>query len=183
MADRPDQLALHRVKQVVHHVVPLDDPFGLDPVPLGEGLQALDEHHARLRRHLPNHLAVERRQLFQHQLDFGDIRRVVADALHVRRHLQRRGDHAQVARHRLLRQEQAVALLLDLPVLLVDFLVVGDDRTRPVVVVLQQRRHRPADGHADHLAHFKQRPVQLLQLHIVIFSARHAFFLLSQTGR
>ena len=64
LANRPDQLALHRVKQVVHHVVPPDDPFGLNPVPLGEGLQALNEHHTRLRRHLPNHLAVERRQLF-----------------------------------------------------------------------------------------------------------------------
>ena len=46
-----------------------------------------DEHDARLRRHLAQMVAsAERRQIFQHQLDFGDIRRVVADALHVRRH-------------------------------------------------------------------------------------------------
>ena len=64
-------------------------------------------------------------------------------------------------------------MLLDFTVLPVNLLVVGDDLPRLVMVKLQQRRHRPANGHADHFAHFQQRRIQLLQLHLIIFAACH----------
>ena len=45
----------------------------------------------------------------------GDIRRLVADTLQIIDHLERGGYFPKIARHRLLAQQQAKALGLDIP--------------------------------------------------------------------
>ena len=107
-----------------------------------------------------------RRHVLQIQHDLGNIVGLIADALHIRDHLQRRGDTPQVTGHRLLVQQQPQAQVLNVPLLPVDI---------PI-----QRRHllcqrlvpggQGAGGQRDHplaqRAHLDQLPVQLCQLFI-----------------
>ena len=55
--------------------------------------------------------------------DLGDVLGLIADALHVRDHLERRGDLAQVARDRLLPKQQLEAEVFDVALLPVDLAV------------------------------------------------------------
>ena len=105
-----------------------------------------------------------RRYVRQIQYDLGDVVGLIADAFHVRNHLQGRGDAAQVAGHRLLMQQQPQTQVLDVSLLPVDL---------PI-----QRRHllgqrlipcgQGLGGQRDHAlaqrAHLDQLPMQLGQL-------------------
>ena len=50
----------------------------------------------------------------------GDISRLIPDALHIGDHLERGGNHTQIARDRLLLEQQAHALVFNLVLHLVD---------------------------------------------------------------
>ena len=114
--------------------------------------------------HILQHIAVFHAAALQKFHDFGDILRLVADALHVGDHLQRRGNLPEIPGHGLLLQKQLQAQRFDVALLLVDFRIQGRHLFGHRHVPFQ---HRPA-GHGDDLfaqgAHLDEFPIQLGQL-------------------
>ena len=86
-----------------------------------EGLERIGEHLAGEPCHLDDlGLGGDRPAGDQPLGRLGDVDGVIADALEVVGDLERRREHAQVARHRLLQREQVDDLLLDLDFEVVD---------------------------------------------------------------
>ena len=113
LRDGADQIALDAVEQTVHHVVIGNDlPREAQVVPDERGDAAADHmdracgHAFKIRRHaaaLPGGEAGKLR----------NVRRLISDALKVGDDLQRGGYLPQLARHRLLAQQQPHAERLD----------------------------------------------------------------------
>ena len=75
----------------------------------------------------------------------GDVDGMIADALDVVGDLQRGGEHAEVARHRLLQGEEVDDLLLDLHLERVDLAVSRDHGARLLGGAFEQRFHREVE--------------------------------------
>jgi hypothetical protein len=73
---------------------------------------------------------------------FGDIDRIVADALDVGNHLHNRANHAQVAAHRLLQGNQPQAARFNLHINLVYLIVALEDLLGAFHIVTPKRLHR-----------------------------------------
>ena len=97
--------------------------------------------------------------------DARDVRGLVADALQVGDHFQGGGDRAQVARDRLLLQQELHTQALDLALLMVD-LALQRGRLFGALLVrfIFQRVHGGGDRVLAQRAHFNQFPVEQLQL-------------------
>ena len=93
-----------------------------------------------------------RRSAAQIDNNLRNILRLVAYALHVRDHLQRGGDLAQVARHGLLLQQQLQAERLDGALLLVDLRVERRDLRRQLARRPRSARARPCAMTSSHSA-------------------------------
>ena len=98
--------------------------------------------------------------------DLGDVGGLVADALHVGDHLQGGGHRPQIPGHRLLPQQQAHALALDLPLLLVDLLLQDVGPGPQLHVPVQQGLGGGRDGLLAQGPHPDQLHIQLIQLFV-----------------
>ena len=96
--------------------------------------------------------------------DLGDVARLVADALDIRDHLEHGRDQAQVARDRLLLEQQLEAHGLDLALLAVDLLIDADGGCGELEVLGEQRLDRACDRVLAQRAHCDQFVVQLQKL-------------------
>ena len=103
--------------------------------------------------------------------DLGDVARLVADALDVGDHLEYRGDQTQVARDRLLLEQQLEAHGFDLALLAVDLVVDADRGGRELGVAVDQGFHRARDRVLTQRTHRNQFLVQLREL--VVKSVSH----------
>ena len=106
LRDALDEVLLHAREIVVHGVVLGDDLIGKRRVVLDIGVHALGHHLDGRARHLAQELAILRAAAAEERDDLGNILGLVADALHVRDHLERRRDLAQVLCHGLLLQKK-----------------------------------------------------------------------------
>ena len=96
--------------------------------------------------------------------DFGNILRLIPDALQICDHFQGRRDLPQIPCHRLLLQKQLQAQGLDVPLLAVDLRVQRGHLTGQSAV--SQRFSRQSDALLAQCAHFNELPLQLGQLFI-----------------
>ena len=101
---------------------------------------------------------------FHEQGDFRDIRRLVADALHVGNHLQRGGDLPQIPRHGLLVQQQAHAHVFYHALFLVYLFVQFNRLPGQGGVGFEQAVYRACDRLLAEGAHGRQLIVHLLHL-------------------
>ena len=88
--------------------------------------------------------------------DAGDIRGLVADAFHVRDHLKRRGDEAEVFCHGLLLQQEFEAEGLDIPLLLIHLAVKRNRVVGGLHVLLDECLACGLNRMLDQRAHFEQ---------------------------
>ena len=100
----------------------------------------------------------------QERDDLGDIFGLIADALHIRDHFQGCGDLPQVARDRLLLEQQLEAEGFDIPLLLVDLRVQRRDLLREAHVSVRHRLGGQCDDLFTARAHFDQFSVQQRKL-------------------
>ena len=130
-----------------------------------EGLQRVGEHLPGQPGHVDD-LGLRRDGpgLNQPLGRLGDVDRVVAHPLEVVGDLERRGEHPEVARHRLLQRQQVDALLLDLHFHGVDHPVPGDHPARLLAVALQQRLHRQPQRRLRLAGHGEQPDLDVAQL-------------------
>ena len=130
-----------------------------------ERLQGVRQHVACQPGHLDDlGLGRDRPRLRQPLGALRDVHRVVADPLEVVGDLERRGEHAEVARHRLLEREEVDALLLDLDLHAVDDPVAGDDAPGLLAVALEQRVDREAERRLRLARHREQAHLDVAQL-------------------
>ena len=98
--------------------------------------------------------------------DLGDIRGLVADALHVGDHPQGGRHRSQVPGHRLLAQQKLHALPLDIPLLVVNLLFQAAGLPAQLLIVFQKRLGGHRNGLLTQRAQLNQFHVQLLQLFV-----------------
>ena len=87
------------------HIVVLDDAPCKRQVAAHDGVETVRDHFNSRLRHLVD-VGVVAARAGQAGDDLGDVARLVADALDVGDHLEHRGDQTQVARDRLLLEQQ-----------------------------------------------------------------------------
>ena len=92
---------------------------------------------------------------------------VIAHALQVARHLERRGDGAQIDGDRLAQRQDAHRELVDLRLQRVHPPVVGDDARGRVVVAAGERGDGSGELLLDDAAHLQDRVVHAIQLFVV----------------
>ena len=117
-------------------------------------------------RHFAQQIVVFRRTAGEILDDLRDVLRLIADALHVRDHLQRRRDLAQVARDRLLLEQELETQRLNIALLLVDLRVERPDLLRQLRIRLRERLGRERDDLLAQRAHLDHLPVQERELFI-----------------
>ena len=158
-----DQVLLALCEQVVNHVVVFYHAPRQRQVAAHERIQAVRHHFDGGLRHLLDMLVMAART-GQVGDDFGDIARLVADALDIRDHFQYRGDQAQVACHRLLLQQELEAHGFNLALLAVDLLVNADGGGGELGVARQQRLDRAGNRVLAQCPHGDQLVVQFDEL-------------------
>ena len=175
------QLMLDGVEIVVHRVVCGNDLARRQLIFGHQGGKGIQDHLVSLFAH-GNGLTYRRVALFADGDkvgdDLGDVGGMVADALNVRDHLHGRGDAAQVARHRLLTQQQGHAAVLDVPLHVVDAGVPLHDGRSCIGVSNTERFQSVLHGISRVAAHFGQRIFQRFQIGVVLFTDTHSCFLL-----
>ena len=162
--DAADQCLLHLFKIVVHRVVGGDDLLGQRHILPHIGIHAVTDHADGGLRHLAQQRVALRRYALQIQHDLGDVVGLIADALHIRDHLQRGGNTPQVAGHRLLVQQQPQAQVFNVPLLPVDVPIQRRHLLRQRLVPRGQRPGGQRDYPLTQRAHLDELPVQLGQL-------------------
>ena len=185
LANQLDELLLHLVEELVHHVVVLHHLVGQGQVLADEGVDGVCHHlDGGLGHLLDVHLAEGDVPLLQVGQQLRNVRGLVANALQVGNHLQRRGNLPQIAGHRLLLQQQAHAQVFNLPLFLVNLQLDGFYFFGQLHVVFQQSLGGGGNGVLTQGAGGNQRNVKLFQL-LVKFGSHLVFvpFCISQTGR
>ena len=114
------EILLDPSKEAVHLVVVGHDGLGLLGILAHEGAHRVGDHSACRRGHLGDVALALGLGVGDILQDLGDVGGLVADSLHVGDHLQCRGDDPQVARHRLLLEQELHAKALNVPLLVVD---------------------------------------------------------------
>ena len=159
------QDAEHRPVQPVDLIVPAADIAGGGRVAPHEGLERIGEHLPRQARHLDQfRLRSDGPGLGQAFRRLRDVDGVIAHPLEVVGDLERRGEHPEVARHRLLEAEELDALLLDLDLERVDRTVAGDDPMGLGGVPLEQGLHRQRKGRLRLARHREEPDLDVAQL-------------------
>ena len=92
--------------------------------------------------------------------DLGNIRRLIADALHIRDHLERCRDLPQIARDRLLLQKQLQTQRFNRAFLLVRLFLQLRDRRGGRRILRFKRLRGKADGLRARFAHLRQLFIQ-----------------------
>ena len=100
-----NQILLALGKQVVNHIVVLNDTPRECQVPAHKGVQTVGDHLDGRLRHLLD-MRVMAARAGQIRDDLRDVARLIADALDIRNHLENGRDQTQVACHRLLLQQE-----------------------------------------------------------------------------
>ena len=167
LTDDLNEVRFYLDKVVVHNVVMDNDGVGLVNIFVYITIHSIHQHDHGLRRHL---LDILPRKPAGHvgngNGQLGDIRGVVADALHVRHHFHGGGDGPQVPGHRLLLDQELEAEIFDLLLFLVHQVVFLHDPLGGLHIVIQQSLDRVLDGLLDHAAHVGHFFAQLLQLFV-----------------
>lgn len=112
-----------------------------------------------------------------HRRDFADVARLIADALHVGNHFQRRADGAQVTRDGLLLEQHVDAHRFHLALLFVHNVVTVANCRRFRHVVCLQRANCPLNRVLHQCAHRHHLLAKLRNLVIKMLSHRKTFFL------
>ena len=101
--DMLDQFVLYDIKQIVDGVIQAHHPAGKLQILVDIGVQAALDHCNGVFAHLGQmHKLLDVGFVCNVNHDAGNIRRLIADALHIRNHFKRCGDQAQVLCHGLL---------------------------------------------------------------------------------
>ena len=135
----PIRRSLTCVEVAVHGVVLRDDLLCQHCITFYIRVNAFRHHADGGLRHLAQEVVVLGLMAVEKADDLGDVLGLIADALHVRDHLERRGDLAQVARDRLLLKQQLEAEVFDVALLPVDLAVERRDLRGKTLVVFGQR--------------------------------------------
>ena len=117
--------------------------------------------------------------------DLRDIRGVVAHALDIGDHLHGGRNVAQVARYRLLAQQQGHAAVLNVPLHVVDAVIPLHDLLGGCGVGGAQRFQRVLHGLGGVLPHLHQSDPEGFQIAVVLFANAHCFVppCINRTGR
>ena len=178
---------LDGVEVIVHLVVGGNDFLGGRLILPGQGGEGVQDHLVGFLAH-PDGLAdrwvavpADGNEVGN---DLRDVGGMVAHALDVGNDLYGRGDAAQVARHRLLAEQQGHAAMLDVPLHVVDPAIALDDggsgRGVSGAEGLQRGLHRVGGV----LAHLDQRRLQGGKVGLVLCANCHTVTsLISRTGR
>ena len=158
------QFCLYPGKQGVHLVVIGHDGPGQVYIAADKGRHGVRDHTAGGRGHFRDVALALGLGIGDVAQGFGNIRRLVADALHIGDHLQGRRDHPQIPGHRLLLQQQLHAQALNIPLLLVDPDLQGADFLGFGRAVPGQGVGHQADGLLTQSAHGDQFHMKLIQL-------------------
>ena len=164
--DLVDQPALDLVEGVVHNVVLGDDRLCQHCITLNVGVNTFRDHMDGRERHFAQQIVVFRRTAGEILDDLRDVLGLIADALHVRDHLQRRRDLAQVARDRLLLEQELEAQRLNVALLPVDLRVERLDLLRQLRIRLRERLGRECDDFLAQCAHLDHLLIQECELFI-----------------
>ena len=163
LRDLRDEILLALVEQAVYHIVVLDDAPCKRQVAAHKGVETVRDHFNGRLRHLVD-VGVVAARAGQAGDDLGDVARLIADALDVGDHLEHRGDQTQVARDRLLLEQQLEAHGFDLALLAVDLVVDADRGGGELGVAVDQGFHRARDRVLTQCTHRDQFIVQLCKL-------------------
>ena len=117
-------------------------------------------------RHFAQQIVVFRRTAGEILDDLRDVLGLIADALHVRDHLQRRRNLAQIARDRLLLQQELEAQRLDVALLLVDLGIERRDLLCQLRICLCEGLGRERDHFLAQCAHLDHLLIQERELFI-----------------
>jgi len=152
------------VKDIHLVVPPADLPSRLGVAP-DERLEGVGKHVAREARHLDDlRLRGDGALVGEPHRRLRDVDGVVAHPLEVVGDLQGGGQHAEVARHRLLEGQQVDAHLFKLDLHLVDDPVGADHRLGLLPVPLEQRVHRQAQCGLRLARHGQEADLDLAQV-------------------
>ena len=163
-----EQLAEEAVVGFVDILVAPPHRHGALHVAVAEGIEHVLDHALRDARHARDRVGeADGIDLVDGDGALGDVGRVVAHALEVARHLERRGDDPQVHRHRLAQREDAHRELVDLGLQRVHPPVVGDHLRGGTVVAADQRGDGGGKLLLDDAAHLQDRVVHAIQLLVV----------------
>ena len=161
-----DQPALDLIEGVVHDIVLGDDRLCQHCITLNVGVNTFRDHMDGRARHFAQQIVIFRRTSGEKLDDLRNVLGLVANALHVRDHLQRRRDLAQIARDRLLLQQELEAQRLDVALLLVDLRVERPDLLRQLRICLRERPGRERDDFLAQCAHLDHLLIQECELFI-----------------
>ena len=134
------------------HVVLADQILGERRVAPAEGLLGLDDLDARVPAHLVDlgeHVAVARGVVPLEREQLADVHALVAHALDVADHVEDRGDDPQVGCNRRLQSEQCEHALVHLEVAAVEPVVVGDDQSGELDVLVLNGLERAVERRDD----------------------------------
>ena len=164
LRDLADQTLLDLREVAVYGVVLRDDLLCQHCITFYIRVNAFRHHADGGLRHLAQEVVVLGLMAVEKADDLGDVLGLIADALHVRDHLERRGDLAQVARDRLLLKQQLEAEVLDVALLPVDLAVERRDPRGKTLVVFGQRTAGERDDLLAQRAHFDHFVIELREL-------------------
>ena len=166
LADEADQLVLHVQEQLVDLVVLADHALGQLQVFAHIGVNAVGDHADDAAGHLRNGHPAGEGTVGNEAGDLGDVRGLIADALHVGDHLQGRRNGTQVTGHRLLLQQQLHAQVFNVPLLLIDLPLGRHGGFPKIVVLIQQGLGGGGDTLLAQSTHPDELYIQLLQLFV-----------------
>ena len=155
--DLVDQPALDLVEGVVYNIVLGNDRLCQHCITLDVGVNTFCDHMDGRPGHFTQQIVIFRRTAGEKLNDLRNVLGLVTDALHVRDHLQRGRDLAQVARDGLLLEQELEAQRLNVALLLVDLGVERSDPLRQLRIRLREGLGRERDdllaqcAHLDHL--------------------------------
>ena len=164
--DLVDQPALDLVEGVVHDIVLGDDRLCQHCIMLDVGVNTFCDHMDGRERHFAQQIVIFRRTAGEKLDDLRNVLGLIADALHVRDHLQRGRDLAQVARDRLLLEQELEAQRLDVALLLVDLGIERRDALRQLRIRLREGLGCERDDLLAQCAHLDHLLVQERELFI-----------------
>ena len=167
LGDLIDEHAHDAVQKIVQHLVGLDDLMGKLAIGLHEGVDAFAQHLLGVLQHGEQEVRFGIQPATQVTGDLGDHEGLVADALQVGNHLQRRGNLAEVGRNGLLLQQQAQAHGFDVAFDAVDTVVHRRNAVFGHTVFVGHALERQGNGFLAHRAHLDELLVELFQLFVV----------------
>lgn len=165
LVNEGDQLGFDHIEQLIHFIVGGDYPTRQIQIILHEGIDTVGDHLHGSRGHLRDVFQLlDVGLVYQIDDDFGDVRRLISDALQIGDHFQYGGDETQITSHWLLLQQNLQAEILDLFFLVIDLQVEVDGPLSQFHVLSDQGFVSAGDRLYDHATHLDEGILKVLQL-------------------